>query len=87
MSEDRAVQARKAREVLNGCGWVFDKYRGEQMAVMLSDVPQAEREAAYVRARVVTEIQSELQGVVDNWEYDQKIERRREQVKENRHVN
>jgi hypothetical protein len=78
MSEDRAADVRRAREVLNGAGWVFDKYRGERMAVMLSEASPEEREAAYVRARIVTEIQAELQSVVDSWDYDTKVAARRE---------
>ena len=82
MSEDPAADVRRAREVLNGAGWVFDKYRGAQMAEMLSDRKQDERERAYLKARIVTEIQAELQAVVDGWDHDRKVEARREQAKE-----
>lgn len=82
MSEDRAAEVRRAREVLNCAGWVFDKYRGERMAVMLSDAPLEEREEARRRARVITEIQAELQSIIENWDFDTKVATRREQAKE-----
>jgi hypothetical protein len=81
MSE-REQEVRRAREVLNGAGWVFDKYRGAQMAVMLSGAAQAEREAAYLRARIVTDIQTELQSVVGEWDYETAVAQRREKSKE-----
>lgn len=78
MSEDRAADVRRAREVLNGAGWVFDKYRGEQMAVMLGDASKDDREGAYIRARIVTQIQGELLAVVESWDFDTKVANRRE---------
>lgn len=81
MSE-REQEVRRAREVLNGAGWVFDKYRGAQMAVMLQDVPQEQREAAYLRARIVTDIQTELQFVVGDWDYETAVAQRREKSKD-----
>lgn len=82
MTEDRAADVRRAREVLNGAGWVFDKYRGGCMAVMLGEAPLEERERAYIRARIVTEIQAELLAVVEAWDFDTKVATRREQAKE-----
>lgn len=81
MSE-KEQEVRRAREVLNGAGWVFDKYRGAQMAVMLSNAAPAEREAAYLRARIVTDIQTELQFVVGDWDYETAVAQRREKSKE-----
>ena len=79
---DREQEVRRAREVLNGAGWVFDKYRGAQMAVMLGNGAQAEREAAYLRARIVTDIQTELQFIVGDWDYETAVAQRREKSKE-----
>lgn len=82
MSDDKAAAVRRAREVLNGAGWIFDQYRGDQMALMLSDSPQEKREAAYLRARIVSEIQAELLSVVESWDYDRALEAKREKAKE-----
>lgn len=78
VSEDRAAEVRRAREVLNGAGWVFDKYRGAQMAVMLSEEPMDVREGAYLRARIVTKVQAELLAVVESWDFETKQAERRE---------
>lgn len=86
MSEDRALQARKAAAMIDGMGEILAEYRGRQMAVMLSGEPPFARDAAYVKARIVTEIEQELRTIVEGWEADQKLDKRRDQLRGTRNV-
>lgn len=86
MSEDRALQARKAEAMLDGMGEILAEYRGRQMAVMLSGVDQTIREEAYARARITTEIEAELRSIVEGWEADQKLDKRRDHLRGARNV-
>jgi hypothetical protein len=81
MSE-RDQDVRRAREILNGAGWVFDKYVDNEMAKILTSASSAEqRELHYLRARVATEMKAELLSVVESWDFDTKMANRREEGK------
>ncbi len=79
MSEDRAADVRRAREVLNGAGWVFDKFVNDEMAKILKSARNAqERENNFMRARVATELKGALLAVVEAWDFETKQAERRE---------
>lgn len=87
MTDDAEAQAqkyRRAREVLNDAGWLFDDFVNNEMRRVLTSDPDdmTTRETAYRRARVATEVKAALQGLVDEYEADVQLRERREQLKE-----
>lgn len=73
-------QVRRAREVLNGAGWLFDEVVNSEMAkVLASDVSDREgREAAYMLATTAARLKLRLQGVVETYEYQLKLAEQKE---------
>lgn len=86
MTEEEIQRWRRAKEVLDGAGWVFDEYVDNTMAQILKtgadDVDGRER---LVRAaRVATQIKLSLMGDVEQYEAQKTMEERREQRMEAR---
>lgn len=86
MSNDREAQARRARELLSGAGWLFDDFVNAEMRRVLMSRPDegAAREEAWRRARVATEMKAGLEALLEAHQTDRRLEERRAQLKENR---
>ena len=86
MSDDREQMARRAREVLDGAGWLFDDFVNAQMRRILISAPHEykAREEAYRRARVATELKMTLEATLEQHQADQRQQARRDQLKESR---
>lgn len=89
MSDDPNREARylRAREVLDGAGWLFDRFVNNEMAAILKTAPDdmTGREIAYTRARVATDIKLALMAEVQEIEDTRAIQERREAQQERRH--
>jgi len=81
-TEEELQRYRRAREVLDDGGWVFDEFvNAESHKWLTSAVNDAKgREEAYTRARVATELKVELLRVVEDFETEKKLAERREQI-------
>jgi hypothetical protein len=92
MSDDREAKVRRAREVLQDAGWLFDDFINGEMAKVLKSEPDdmTTREIAYNRARVATEVKLGLEAIVaeddDNKEMERRRQEQREKLKERPHV-
>jgi hypothetical protein len=80
MTEDREQQIRRAREVLADAGWLFDDFVNTEMRKVLMSPPEDrdQREEAYRRARVATELKAGLESLVETYEADARLKERRE---------
>src|ERR1700730_10098876 len=60
----RRRQIRRAREVLSAVGWLFDDFVNAEMRKVLVSLPEErdQREEAYRRARVATELKAGLES-------------------------
>jgi SH3-like domain-containing protein len=86
MTEEELQRWRRAKEVLDGAGWVFDEFVNAKMAAILTtgadDVDGRER---LVRAaRVATQLKLSLMGEVEQYEASKQLADRREQRMEGR---
>ena len=74
-------QIRRAREVLSGAGWLFDDFVNAEMRKVLVSEPgeRDQREEAYRRARVATEMKAGLESLIESYEADVRLKERREQ--------
>lgn len=81
---DREAKVRRAREVLQDAGWLFDDFINAEMKKVLTSDPDdmTAREIAYARARVANELKAGLMGLVDDADADAQLAQRREQLKE-----
>jgi hypothetical protein len=88
MTPDREHQIRRAREVLEGAGWLFDDFVNAEMRKVLMSRPDERdaREEAYRRARVATELKAGLEALIESHEADKRLQERREKQQENRHA-
>ena len=80
MSEIDEAKYRRAKEVLETCGWLFDDYCNAEMAKILTSAwndPQS-REEAFRKARVATEMKIGLEGLVNGYEADKKLAEKKE---------
>ena len=85
MTEEELQRWRRAKEVLNDAGWVFDEFVNKQMAEILmttkpEDAPRRER--LWVRARVATELKATLMSEVEQFEDSKKLADLKEQARE-----
>ena len=82
LTEEDERRYRRTREVLAESGWVFDEFINNETRIWLTSNPDdaAGREAAYMRARVATELKVALLRVVDDFETEKKLAERREQM-------
>jgi hypothetical protein len=73
-------QIRRAREVLSGAGWLFDDFVNAEMRKVLVSEPEErdQREEAYRRARVATEMKAGLESLIETYEADARLKERRE---------
>lgn len=71
---DREQEVRRAREVLNGAGWVFDNFINSEMGKLMKtgSGEGAQREVHYMRVRVATELKAQLLAVVESWDFETK---------------
>jgi len=83
---DREQQIRRAREVLSDAGWLFDDFVNNEMHQVLVSQPEErdQREEAWRRARVATEIKAGLESLIENYEADARLKERREQRNDKR---
>ena len=81
MTDDREQQIRRAREVLSDAGWLFDDFVNNEMRKVLVSQPEErdQREEAYRRARVATEMKAGLESLIETYEADARLKERREQ--------
>jgi hypothetical protein len=83
---DREQQIRRAREVLTDAGWLFDDFVNTEMRKVLLSQPEErdQREEAWRRARVATEMKAGLESLIEAHEADSRLMERRTQQKEGR---
>lgn len=76
----REQQIRRAREVLSDAGWLFDDFVNSEMRKVLVSQPEErdQREEAYRRARVATEMKAGLESLIETYEADMRLTQRRE---------
>jgi hypothetical protein len=79
----REQQIRRAREVLSDAGWLFDDFVNNEMRKVLMSKPEErdQREEAWRRARVATEMKAGLESLIETYEADARLKERREQHK------
>ena len=77
----REQQIRRAREVLSDAGWLFDDFVNAEMRKVLVSRPEErdQREEAWRRARVATEMKAGLESLIESYEADARLKERREQ--------
>jgi hypothetical protein len=77
----REQQIRRAREVLSDAGWLFDDFVNAEMRKVLVSTPEErdQREEAWRRARVATELKAGLESLIESYEADARLKHRREQ--------
>ena len=78
----REQQIRRAREVLSDAGWLFDDFVNNEMRKMLVSQPEErdQREEAWRRARVATEMKAGLESLIETYEADMRLKARRERT-------
>src|SRR5712664_2216685 len=66
----REQQLRRAREVLSDAGWLFDDFVNAEMRKVLVSKPDErdQREEAFRRARVATEMKARLESLFETYE-------------------
>jgi hypothetical protein len=66
-ADGRRERARRAREVIDGAGWVFDAYISEQTVRLLDSGAHdaATREDAYQQIRAATEMKGRLKQIIE----------------------
>jgi hypothetical protein len=76
---DREQQIRRAREVLLDAGWLFDDFINAEMRKVLVSQPEErdQREEAWRRARVATEMKAGLESLIETYEADMRLKERR----------
>jgi hypothetical protein len=69
-----------AREVLSDAGWLFDDFVNNEMRKVLVSQPEErdQREEAYRRARVATEMKAGLESLIESYDADVRLKERRE---------
>lgn len=84
MTEEELQRWRRAREVLNDAGWVFDEYVNNTMAqVLKTSAEDVEGRERLVRAaRVAAQIKLSLMDEVSQFEDSKKMADLKEQAKE-----
>lgn len=84
MTEEELQRWRRAKEVLDGAGWVFDEYVDNTMAqVLKTGADDVEGRERLVRAaRVATQIKLSLLSEVEQYEASKHIADRRDELKE-----
>ncbi len=84
MTEEEIQRWRRAKEVLDGAGWVFDEFVNAKMAAILTTGPDdvTGRERLVLAARVVTQLKLSLMSEVEQYEANKQVADRREQMKE-----
>jgi hypothetical protein len=82
----REQQIRRAREVLSDAGWLFDDFVNNEMRKVLVSQPEErdQREEAWRRARVATEMKAGLESLIETYEADTRLKERREQQRPGR---
>ena len=82
----REQQIRRAREVLSAAGWLFDDFVNNEMRKVLVSQPgeHEQREEAWRRARVATELKASLESLVETYEADERLKERRDQLNNRR---
>ena len=78
----REQQIRRAREALSDAGWLFDDFVNNEMRKMLVSQPEErdQREEAWRRARVATEMKAGLESLIETYEADLRLKERRERT-------
>ena len=76
---DREQQIRRAREILSDAGWLFDDFVNNEMRKVLVSQPEErdQREEAWRRARVATEMKAGLESLIETYEADMRLKERR----------
>jgi hypothetical protein len=76
----REQQIRRAREVLSDAGWLFDDFVNNEMRKVLVSQPEEhdQREEAWRRARVATEMKAGMESLIETYEADMRLKERRE---------
>jgi len=82
--EQRAQLIRRAREVLSEVGWLFDDFVNVEMRKVLVSQPEERelREEAWRRARVATEMKAGLESLIETYEADLMLQKRRSRPEE-----
>jgi len=77
--EARVARYRRAKEVLQEAGWVWDEYISEQNRVLLGTLPAdvEGREECYRRMSVAAELKGHLKAICD---YETYLEKRNERA-------
>ena len=71
----REQQIRRAREALSDAGWLFDDFVNNEMRKMLVSQPEErdQREEAWRRARVATEMKAGLESLIETYEAEARL--------------
>lgn len=85
--EQKLQRYRRAKEVLDGAGWVFDEFVNARMAEMLRTNPgdAAGRERLHRAASVATQLKIDLLREVETYNDEVMLQERREKMKEGQH--
>jgi hypothetical protein len=83
---DRERQIRRAREALSDAGWLFDDFVNNEMHKVLVSQPEErdQREEAWRRARVATELKAGLESLIETHEADARLKERRDRQNDRR---
>jgi hypothetical protein len=90
VSDDPDAQRRRirrAKEILEGAGWVFDEYVNAKMAAVLATKPEdvEGRERLVRAAQVASQLKIGLLREIEQYEDTQMLRERREQQMEKHH--
>ena len=67
---------------MSDAGWLFDDFVNNEMRKMLVSQPEErdQREEAWRRARVATEMKAGLESLIETYEADMRLKERRERT-------
>lgn len=82
--EEKLQRYRRAKEVLDGAGWLFDDFVNAEMRKVMTSAPDdmTGREIAYNRARVAVELKKIMADEVAEYEGNELFREHREKMKE-----
>lgn len=78
--EEKRIHAQRAREVIDGAGWVIDAYVKKLTAGWINtktDAPLEIREDIHRRIRVALELKADLAAIITEYDNDEVLRERR----------
>lgn len=77
-AEDRRIRALRAREVIDGAGWLFDEYVSQRTQDMLGAPTPAERETIFHGIQAAADLKAHLIGILETAQFEATQNERRE---------